>query len=422
MKYLFIHQNFPGQFKHLAPALAAGGHEVAALTLRVKEARDWNGVRLLPYGLDRDFGQELHPWLVDFDTKITRAESCYRAACALRDGGFYPDVIIAHPGWGESLFLRDVWPEARIGIYCELYYRPDYPHSGFDPEFDGRPDPTRALRLRMKNLNNHMHFAIADAGLSPTRFQADTFPPAFRDRITVGFDGIDTTHLVPNENASLAFKSGLTLSRKDEVITFVNRNLEPYRGYHVFMRALPRLLRERPRAHVLIVGGDEVSYGPRPPGGKTWKQIFIDEVRSRIPDADWARVRFLGRIPYDRFVTLLQLSRVHVYLTYPFVLSWSLFETMSVEGAIVASATAPVEELIAHDKTGRLVEFFDGDALVDEVSLLLDDRAMRERLGKAARRHVVRNYDLEAICLPRQLQWVRDLAAMEPRRPDSPVL
>ena len=417
MQILFIHQNFPGQFKHLAPALAAGGHEVAALTLRVKEARKWNGVSLLPYAVNRDPGQALHPWLVDFNTKVTRAESCYHAACALRDQGFTPEVIIAHPGWGESLFLRDVWTDARIGIYCELYYRPDYPHTGFDPEFDGPPDPTNALRLRMKNLNNHMHFAIADAGLSPTRFQADTFPAAFRDRITVGFDGIDTARLVPDDTASLSFKSGLTLSRKDEVITFVNRNLEPYRGYHVFMRALPRLLRERPRAHVLIVGGDEVSYGARPPRGKTWKQIFIDEVRGQIPDDDWARVRFLGRIPYDRFVTLLQLSRVHVYLTYPFVLSWSLFETMSVEGAVVASATAPVKELITHDETGRLVDFFDGDAIVDEVSMLLDDPGMRERLGKAARRHVVRNYDLETICLPRQVQWVRDLAAMTPRTP-----
>ncbi|WP_137701061.1 glycosyltransferase [Marimonas lutisalis] len=422
MKILFIHQNFPGQFKHLAPALAAQGHEVVALTLRVKKETPWNGVRILPYTVERKGGQALHPWLVDFDTKLTRGECCYHAACELRDSGFAPDVIIAHPGWGESMFLRDVWPEARLGLYCELYHLDEYPHTGFDPEFQPKTPPTETLRLRMKNLNNHLHFAVANAGLSPTNFQADSFPASFRDRITTCFDGIDTRALVPNPKARLEFQSGLALGREDEVITFVNRNLEPYRGYHVFMRALPRLLRERPNAHVLIVGGDDVSYGARPPKGQTWKQIFIDEVRSQIPDDDWARVRFLGRIPYDRFFALLQASRVHVYLTYPFVLSWSLFETMSVEGAIVASNTAPVQELITHDETGRLVDFFDGDAIVEEVCTLLDDAKLRERLGKAARSHVVRNYDLQTICLPRQLQWVRDLAAMDPLETVSPCI
>jgi glycosyltransferase involved in cell wall biosynthesis len=194
------------------------------------------------------------------------------------------------------------------------------------------------------------------------------------------------------------------------VITFVNRNLEPYRGYHVFMRALPRLLRERPRARVLIVGGDEVSYGARPPKGQTWKQIFIDEVRGQIPDTDWARVHFLGRIPYDRFVALLQVSRVHVYLSYPFVLSWSLLEAMSCGAAIVAGDTAPVREVIAQDATGRLVDFFDGAALVNEVCALLDDEAARRRLGRAARELIRAGYDLRTICLPRQLRWVGELA------------
>ena len=173
---------------------------------------------------------------------------------------------------------------------------------------------------------------------------------------------------------------------------------------------------------VLIVGGDEVSYGAQPPEGQTWKQIFIDEVRGHIADEDWARVHFLGRIPYDRFVTLLQVSRVHVYLTYPFVLSWSLFETMSVEGAIVASDTAPVKELITHDETGRLVDFFERDALVDEVVTLLEDAEARARLGSAAREHVVRRYDLRKICLPGQLRWVNDLAALPAQSTESPCI
>jgi len=409
MKILFIHQNFPGQFKHLAPALAKHGHDTVALTLRVEKPTKWNGVRVLPYKLKPRAAQNTHPWLVDFDTKVTRAEACYHAAVQLREQGFTPDLIIAHPGWGESLFLKDVWPKAKMAIYCELYHKAEYPHTGFDKEFQPEIRATEAMRLRLKNVNNHEHFDIADAGISPTAFQADTFPPEFRDKITVCHDGIHTDVLTPDSAARLTLPTGETVTRKDELITFVNRNLEPYRGYHVFMRALPRLLKERPNARVLIVGGDDVSYGARPPKGQTWKQIFIDEVRGQIPDQDWARVHFLGRIPYDQFQSLLKVSRVHVYLTYPFVLSWSLFETMSVEGAIVASKTAPVEEAIIHGQNGRLVDFFDKDALVEEVTRLLDNAAEREELGRAARKLIVNNYDLASICLPKQLSWVESL-------------
>ncbi|WP_354689810.1 glycosyltransferase family 4 protein [Lentibacter algarum] len=409
MKILFIHQNFPGQFKHLAPALAKHGHDTVALTLRVEKPTKWNGVRVLPYKLKPRAAQNTHPWLVDFDTKVTRAEACYHAAVQLREQGFTPDLIIAHPGWGESLFLKDVWPKAKMAIYCELYHKAEYPHTGFDKEFQPEIRATEAMRLRLKNVNNHEHFDIADAGISPTAFQADTFPPEFRDKITVCHDGIHTDVLTPDSAARLTLPTGETVTRKDELITFVNRNLEPYRGYHVFMRALPRLLKERPNARVLIVGGEDVSYGARPPKGQTWKQIFIDEVRGQIPDQDWARVHFLGRIPYDQFQSLLKVSRVHVCLTYPFVLSWSLFETMSVEGAIVASKTAPVEEAIIHGQNGRLVDFFDKDALVEEVTGLLDNASEREELGRAARKLIVNNYDLSSICLPKQLSWVESL-------------
>lgn len=413
MKILFIHQNFPGQYKHLAPLLAAQGHQCVALTLRVKEPGWWNGVRLLPYSLPDRKSQSVHPWLVDLDTKVTRGEACFHAAHKLREAGFSPDLILAHHGWGEPMFLRDVWPEARMGLYCELYHLADYPHLHFDPEFEKR-DRTSALRIRMKNLNNLIHFPLADAGISPTRFQADTFPQPFREKITVSHDGIDTTLARPDPEVRLSIEGHLDVTRADEVITFVNRNLEPYRGYHRFMRALPELLWARPNAKVLIVGGDDVSYGARPPKGQTWKQIFIDEVRARIPDADWERVHFLGRIPYDQFLRLLQVSRVHVYLTYPFVLSWSLMEAMACEAAIVASDVAPVREVIEDDVTGRLVDFFDSDALVTQVSNLLDDAEARQRLGAAARKLICDEYELKTICLPRQLAWVKALAELKP--------
>jgi glycosyltransferase involved in cell wall biosynthesis len=192
-------------------------------------------------------------------------------------------------------------------------------------------------------------------------------------------------------------------------VTFVNRNLEPYRGYHVFMRSLPDLLARRPLAQVVLVGGDEVSYGARPPGGGNWKDKLIAEVRPRIPDAHWQRVHFVGKLAYDHYLALMQVSRVHVYLTYPFVLSWSLLEAMSVGAAIVASDTPPVREVITHDQEGLLVPFFDPQALVDRTCALLEDPAERARLGQAARRKVVSQFDLQSICLPAQLDWVNHL-------------
>lgn len=412
MRILLVHQNFPGQFKSLAPALAARGDEVVALTLRKVEATVWKGVRIVPYAVQGSSTPGIHPWLVDFETKTLRGEACFRAALQLRAEGFMPDVILAHPGWGESLFLKEVWPTAKLAIYSEFYYHREGGDVGFDPEFPAADADADACRLRLKNMNNLLHFEIADAGLAPTHWQASTFPAPFRDRITVIHDGIDTEAIQPAADVRLTLNTAqgeLSLSRADEVITFVSRNLEPYRGYHVFMRALPELLRERPNARVLIVGGDAVSYGARAPEGQSWKAIFAAQARARMSAAEWARVHFLGRVPYPTFISLLQLSAVHVYLTYPFVLSWSLLEAMSAGCAIVASNTAPLHEAITPNETGRLVGFFDGAALTREIVALLNDPAERLRLGANARRFAQAHYDLQRVCLPQQLAWVDSL-------------
>lgn len=408
MNILIIHQNFPGQFKFLAPALVQHGHRVFAMTLQKTDTKEWQGVTLVPYAASRGTTPNVHPWVADFETKTIRGEACFRAALQMKAQGVTPDIIIAHHGWGESLFLKDVWPNAKLGIYCEFFYHPHGADVGCEPEFPPK-DAGDVCRLRLKNLNNLLHFEIADAGISPTHWQASTFPIPFRDKITVVHDGIDTLAVAPNPNVSLTLNGNLVLTKQDEVITFVNRNLEPYRGYHSFMRALPAILKRRPNARVLIVGGDDVSYGARPENGQKWKDIFVSEVRPQIPDADWVRVHFLGNIPYQHFISLLQLSTLHVYLTYPFVLSWSLLEAMSVGCTIVASDTQPLHEAIRHDETGRLVNFFDVAGLASEVGALLDDPAARQRLGANARVFAQANYDLQTVCLPRQLAWVEGL-------------
>ncbi|MEZ5750400.1 MAG: glycosyltransferase [Paracoccaceae bacterium] len=407
MKILFVHQNFPGQFLHLAPALAERGHEVVALTDEGNSRK--STITTYRYRKpDPRPDPAVAKLGATYCEMTNRAYRAARAAMVLRDKhGFRPDVIFGHGGWGETLFLREVWPEARMVLYAELYYAPQGLDVGFDPEF-GRVNDERAFSVVARQGHQALMMTQADAALSPTEFQADTFPPGFRDKITIIHDGIDTDRLVPNAAAQVTLPSGATFRAGDEVLSFINRNLEPYRGYHSFMRALPAVMRARPQAHVVIVGGNDVSYGARAPDGKTWKDIFLDEVRDRI---DPARVHFTGKIPYSTFVSLMQVTRVHCYLTVPFVLSWSMLEAMSAGALVVGSRTAPVEELITDGVNGRLVDFFDtteiAGTLVDSLARPEDFTALRH----AARTHIVENYDLRRICLPRLIDFVEGIDA-----------
>lgn len=409
MNILVIHQNFPGQFKHLAPALVQQGHRVVTLTLRNTDLKEWNGVKIIRYGLERRVSGSTHPWVADFEAHVLRGEACFRAALKLKKDGFSPDVILAHPGWGESLFLKEIWPNAKLGIYCEYFLRTHGTDYRFDPEFSNK-DEADVCRVVTKNANYALHLDIADAFICPTEWQASTFPQAFMDKMTIVHDGIDTNMVYPCHSAFLTLNNILKLTKNNKIITFVNRNLEPVRGYHIFMRSLPEIIARRRNAHILIVGGNDVSYGSRPDNGRTWKNIFIEEVKPYISDKDWKRVHFLGKIPYNYFIIMLQISTVHVYLTYPFIVSWSLLEAMSAGCSIIASNTAPVKEIVSDGSTGILTDFFDIHGLADRVCMLLDDAKIRKTLGKNARNFVREKYDLQRVCLPKQLEWVSALA------------
>jgi len=422
MNILFIHQNFPGQFKFLAPALVGKGHHVSALCITPGKSHTTAGIQVHKYKTDRGTTPNIHPWMIDLETKVIRAEACFKAAMKLKESGYMPDLIIAHIGWGETLFIKEVWPGSKLAIYGEFYYHASGADVGFDPEF-ATPYGI-ACAMRAKNLNNIAHFDIADASISPTQWQKSTFPEPFRSKITVVHDGIDTDKLTPNPNATLTLTVGkskpLVLTKKDEILTFVNRNLEPYRGYHTFMRSLPAILKDRPNLKVLIVGGDKVSYGAAPDpkihGKLSWKEIFANELRPQLTEAQWQQLIFVGHAPYEYFVPLLQISTVHVYLTYPFVLSWSLLEAMSMGCAIVGSDTAPVQEVIEHNRNGLLVNFFKPEELASAVEKLLDDPALREQLGQAARKTAVENYDLKRVCLQSQVKWVESVNNLRSRK------
>ena len=385
---------------HIAPALAAAGHEVVALGM-CKLERPLPGVRYYMHRIAPD--QAEAPHASEMYRNSLRGESAAATLEWLKGQGFTPDVIFAHPGWGEAWFIKDVFPRAKLLIYAEFYYQPEGGDSYFDPEFSRASLPS-LQRLRMKNTHLLHAMSACDAALSPTQFQRDRHPAWFRDRISVIHDGIDTERFRPSPHAKIEIKAaGLTFRPGDEVITFVARQLEPCRGYHIFMRALPALLKLRPKARVVIVGGDGVSYGGPPPKGTTWKDVFRNEVAGRT---DMRRVHFVGRVPHSILTELLQVSAVHTYLTYPFVLSWSLLEAMSIGCLIVASRTAPVQEVIEHEHNGLLVDFFDPDVLAHTVADALARRASLQGLREAARQTVVERYDLQGRCLPAHLDFV----------------
>jgi glycosyltransferase involved in cell wall biosynthesis len=407
MNILFVHQNFPGQYKFLAPALAARGHRVVALGM--SERANTGAVQYHRYQTATKNTPQIHPWVLDFETKVIRGQYCARAASELAQQGFEPDVICAHPGWGESLFLREVWPKAKQLHYVEYFYNAEGQDMGFDPEF-ASPGLAHRCRLWTKNANNLMNLAQMDHGVSPTRWQHASVPQPYKDKISVIHDGIDTGKLNAFEGAVLQTQNDqgqdIRLSRQDEVVTFVNRNLEPFRGYHTFMRALPRLMRERPQAHFVVIGGDGVSYGAAPPQG-TWKQIYLDEVRDQI---DMSRLHFLGRVPYNTYISAIQVSKAHIYLTYPFVLSWSLLESMAMQAPIIASSTEPVKEVIEDGVNGHLVDFFDPNALADKVIDVLQNPQAQQALRANARQIIVQTYDLRTQCLPAHVRLVESLA------------
>ena len=402
MNILFVHQNMPGQYRHLAPYLARDpANRVVFITKR--DDCDLPRIQRVTYQLARNCHPTTHHYLRLMENCVLHGQAVLRTCLALAADGFAPDVIVAHPGWGEALFLKDKFPRAKLLSYCEFFYQRYGADVGFDPEDD--VDLDAICQVRIKNAHLLLNLENCDRGVTPTEWQRSVHPTAFQDKISVVFDGIDTATVRPNRRARLTLPDGRALTAADEVITYVARELEPYRGFRSFMRALPELLRRRPQAQVVVVGGDGVSYGMRAPGGLSWRETMLNEVEG----IDLSRVHFLGKIPYPLYLALLQVSSLHIYLTVPFVLSWSCVEALAAGCLVLASDTSPVREVIEDSRNGYLVDFFAIETIAERAADILADRARLATIRHRARDTALARYALD-ICLPRQAELVTSLA------------
>ncbi|HEV2362722.1 MAG TPA: glycosyltransferase family 4 protein [Caulobacteraceae bacterium] len=408
MIVLFVHQNFPGQYRHIARRLVDQGHRVLFITKANDNAM--KGVEKVVYDPGPIPALNCHPFTVDFDVAVRHGMAVVETAEALAAQGVRPDVICGHCGWGELLFLKDVFPDVPILSYFEFYYHFSNVDVGFDPEFPaGEDDP---FRLRARNAVALLSYDAVDWGNAPTRWQRSVFPPELRSRITVLHEGVDTNLVRPDPQAWIGLhRDRLRLTAADEVVTYVARNLEPYRGFHIFMRAAREILRRRPRTHVVVVGADGVSYGAEAPAGTSYRQMLLAETGLGAE----RRLHFLGHIQHEAYVKLLQVSSAHVYLTYPFVLSWSFIEAMAAGCAVIGSTTPPVMEVLKDGANGLAVDFFDVEGIADRVDAILDHPDRRADLRAGARSTAVEDFDLAGRQLPRWEALLDDMINL--RRP-----
>lgn len=414
MNLLFVHQNMPGQYRELVQWLAAqGSHTIYFLTQR-REPPQIPGVEIVRYRPHKSPAKDAYGLSKVWEEATGTGFGAVSAARELEQNtGFRPDIIIGHVGWGELTFFKQLWADVPIIGFFEYYYNMTGGSVGFDPEEEITDHAPYLMQAR--NAVPLANIETVDQGHCPTYWQRDRFPKSFHDRVYVCHDGIRTDRLLPNKKVKLGLgRLGRDITRQDEIVTYVARNLEKTRGFHIMMRALPRILKERPNARILIVGGNDVSYGGKSekPGGL--RAQMEQEVG---PDLDWQRVHFLGQIPYPDYQKMVQVSRCHIYMTMPFVLSWSLLESMSMGATIVASDVDPVREAITHGETGLLVDFFDSDALAEQVINVLARPKDFAHLGEAARDHVVKTYDFLNVCLPEHIRQINALVPADKRMP-----
>ena len=401
MKVLILHNNFPAQFGHIATALAADPANTVIFGTGAKGG-SLPGVHKLLFEARQTVTPQTHYFARSYDRAVRNGEALFNAAKKLKERGFEPDVVYGHSGWGPTLFVKDLWPDTKLVGYFEWFYRAEGSDVGFLPE----NKLTDQLRQRVRALNAPilMDIAFCEWAITPTEWQRSHFPEPFRSRMQVLHDGVDTDYFSPDPESRLVLEQGLDLSAATEVITYVARGMEPYRGFPQFMRAAALIQKRRPNAHIVVVGKDRVAYGSPLPDGQTYKQKMLAEL-----ELDHDRLHFTDLLPYGEYRKVIRASAAHIYLTIPFVLSWSMLETMAVGGIVIGSDTPPVRELITDGVNGLLVDFFSPEAVADQVDRILASPDRMTGIRREARRTIVEKYSRKDL-LPEQLRMLREVA------------
>ncbi len=405
MEILFIHPNFPGQFKNFAAALAREPdmhvHAVGDAKW-MEDSVPLANIPVIAYPPPTESNLATHAYARSFDAAVRRGQQIVKTLLIHKNKGLEPDIIFVHTGWGDAFYLKDIFPGAKVIGLFEYYYRSRGADVGFDMEF--RMNFDDIFRVHSLNATQLLALQSCDAGYCPTAWQRDCFPALYQQQLSVIHDGIDTDTIVPDDDAVIALPDGSVHHAGEEILTFVSRNLEPYRGFHIFMRALPRILQERPHCQVIVVGGDSVSYGKQLPPGQTYRQRYLSEIADRV---DQSRIHFTGYLPYGDYLKVLQVSRAHVYMTYPFILSWSVLEAMSAGCLVIASATPPVQEVITDRQNGLLFPFEEPVTLANHAISVLSDPGKYNSLRTAARQSIVSLYDFNTVSYPAFKQLIQ---------------
>jgi glycosyltransferase involved in cell wall biosynthesis len=399
MRILFLHPNFPAQFRHVAAALAKDKNNQVFFGTTRQEGK-LPGVNRVVYSPKREARPETHHYVKPLENAVLQGQGVYRLAEQLKARGFVPDVVYGHSGWGPTLFIKDIFPQAKLLCYFEWFYHAHGSDADFDPN-----DPITAddeARIRIKNAPILQDLYSCDRGLSPTYWQRQQFPLEYHNKINVLHDGVDTNFFVPQPGAKLVLpRINLDLSHVEELVTYVARGMEPYRGFPQFIEAVASLQQQRPNCHVVIVGENRVAYGKQLPDGKTYKEVMLEKY-----DLDLSRVHFTGWLPYEEYVQVLQASSAHVYLTRPFVLSWSMLEVLSAGCLLIGSRTAPVAEVVQDGVNGLLADFFSPQEICDRIVEALSHPEKMAAIRAKARQTILERYDLAQL-LPQHLQWIQ---------------
>ncbi len=388
MRILFVHKHFPGHYGHLVRALLSRGDEVAFVAERIDG--EIAGVEPLCYLPHRAAAPGTHPYVQGIEAAVVAGQAAYRVMQGLARSGFRPDVVCAHAGFGPGLYVKDVFPGTAVLGHFEWFYRAEAADADF---LDGPLTDDDRLRIRTRNAELLVELAGVDAATTPTRFQQAQFPDFLRSRLRVLHEGIDTDFYTPGADRPPA-----DIGDADAVVTYATRGMEPYRGFPQAMAAFAEVLRSRPRVHLIVAGTDTVTYGRPRADGRSFREVAMEQ----NPILGGDRVHWVGHLDAARYRALLRCSAAHVYLTVPFVLSWSLLEAMACAAPIVASATAPVHDVMTDTGDGLLVNFFDAGALAEKVCDLVDNPRVARALGAAARLRVEETYALKRL-LPQHL-------------------